>query len=405
MLRNLKWKLGILIFMTGTVCAGGEKTILFNGTEDSDKSTINKVVSIKGFIQSVAYMNMNDRTVFLADQFLLRRARLDTRIGINKIIDGRLQIDMASSSRLLDAYVQLHFASLLTVQIGQFKSPVSRERQQSVPSLTFNDFAYTASLAPNRDIGVQIYGSLFSGIFKYKLALLNGASNGSSSTGDQDQNKDIAAQFIISPFATADLSGIRSFSLGMGASKGRHMEQDPGSLRSVSRNTVFSYANDILENGSNKQFAPHINWFGSKGMFLGEYLFVSQVVSDALDQTTALRHHAWTLSTAYVLCGGERSEKGFKPNEAFEPGEKRFGGLELEFRAHGFIADPAGFDAMLYSMGTIENLMTLETGLSWYFAENCCIKLTYSFSKFNMGQPTLELPDEHLISLNTHLTF
>jgi phosphate-selective porin OprO and OprP len=405
MLRNFKWKLGILILMVGGVCGGEEKGILFDGAEESDRDANYKVVIIKGFIQSLAYLNMNDGSVFLPDQFLLRRARLDTRIRINSRIGGRLQVDMAPTARLLDAYIQLRFLSPLMLQIGQFKSPVSRERQQSVPSLAFNDFAYTASLAPNRDLGILVGGTFFSGSFQYKLALLNGASNGPSLSADLDHNKDLAAQFVIKPFTWLPSSCIRSLSLGIGASTGRHPQQDPGSLRSVSRHIVFSYMHDILENGTTTRIAPHVAWFGPKGMFLSEVLFVSQMLNDTLDQTMILCHEAWTVSAGYVLCGGERSDKGFKPKEVFDPAKKQFGGLELAFRAHGFIADPAGFDAMLYSMESVQNVITVEAGLSWYFAENSCVKLIYSFSTFDTEYAMLQVPDEHLFSISTHLTF
>src|SRR5690606_30320264 len=106
------------------------------------------------------------------NQFLIRRARTDLRGKLPGPVEYRLHIDFGEGKvTLVDAYADVHADSLLSIRVGKFKGPLGLERLQSASDRIFAEGGYPTQLVPNRDIGVQISGSVGNGLLAYQAAV------------------------------------------------------------------------------------------------------------------------------------------------------------------------------------------------------------------------------------------
>ncbi|MDD5315157.1 MAG: porin, partial [Bacteroidales bacterium] len=82
---------------------------------------VSKLPKMSGFI-NLRYQ-YEDQT----NSFDIRRARLDFRGNPVKWFDYRLQVDFASSPKIIDAFVRLKISPMFNLQAGQFKLAFSLE--------------------------------------------------------------------------------------------------------------------------------------------------------------------------------------------------------------------------------------------------------------------------------------
>lgn len=149
--------------------------------------------------------------------FNVRRARLDIKGNINPYLEFRLQGDFAVSPKMVDGFVKVKLAKYFNIQAGQFKIPFTFENPQSPLTLEgieyaqvisklsgYSDVCHVATYSGGRDVGVMLYGDLFSfenngkeiPILTYKLGVFNG--NGMNKK-DANTGKDIAGSIEICP--------------------------------------------------------------------------------------------------------------------------------------------------------------------------------------------------------------
>ena len=199
-------------------------TVLFSTVQAQEKvsdqeertrkleSFMAKLPKMSGFI-NVRYQYEND-----ANSLDIRRARLDFKGEPAKWFDYRLQVDFASSPRIIDAFVKFKLHPMFNVQAGQFKlafslenpySPLDLETLENSQVVSYlsgvNDLAGVK--ATGRDIGVAVYGGFFKqdgyNIIDYIIGLYNG--NGIN-TKDNNKYKDLAGRININPIRPVTLS-------------------------------------------------------------------------------------------------------------------------------------------------------------------------------------------------------
>lgn len=179
----------------------------------TSKNTHN--INIGGWIDGQYRLNYDDKA---ASSFQVRRARLDFKGTLSKTIDFRLQADMASSPKLIDAFVRMRFNKAFALQIGQFKIPFSLENILSPLELELTDNAQVisalsgykdvtgiASYANGRDIGLMMSGTLFSdeikgeetSIVKYDIGVFGG---GGINVAPSRWGKDVSGRLSITPY-------------------------------------------------------------------------------------------------------------------------------------------------------------------------------------------------------------
>lgn len=156
-------------------------------------------------------------TIDEINTFNVRRARLDIKGNINPYLEFRLQGDFAVSPKMVDGFVKVKLAKYFNIQAGQFKIPFTFENPQSPLTLEgieyaqvisklsgYSDVCHVATYSGGRDVGVMLYGDLFSfknngkeiPILTYKLGVFNG--NGMNKK-DANLGKDIAGSIEICP--------------------------------------------------------------------------------------------------------------------------------------------------------------------------------------------------------------
>lgn len=351
-------------------------------------------VRLKGFIQPVAYMSFSNRDAY-TDRFHIRRARLDFRVSDGNLLDCRIQGDLASW-RLMDAYVNFKFSEQLNMTVGQFKHPLSRERAQSVSSLLFNDFSYTAQLAPNRDIGIRLSGSFFNGSLSYLMALLNGSKPGGTPSAEKSDHKDFAGRIDWNPLPVK----AKGLSLGLGMSRGYRAGEDGGSVKTPAGSAVFTYKAGIYADGPLYSYAPSVVYYGRKLTLIGEYARTEQGIGNESENVT-LQNRSASLSASAILFGGVRNNKGFMVAET----SKKNGGLELVARVHAYLIDAAAFPDFASRDVAVSSVITCEGGLNWYIRDNTGLKLTYGESHFKGGAASGNRATERIVLLTINAQF
>jgi predicted porin len=130
-------------------------------------------------------------------------------------LDYRLQLEFASSPKIIDAFVRYTPVKGFGVQFGQAKfpftlenpiSPLKLETIENAMGVSYmSGFSDLAGIKANgRDIGLSIFGDLFKGVINYQLGVYNGAGINKS---DDNKHKDFAGRLNVNPFKHLTISG------------------------------------------------------------------------------------------------------------------------------------------------------------------------------------------------------
>ena len=127
------------------------------------------------------------------DTFALRRLRPYLRGRILRRFEFYLNPDFAGGTLVVqDAYLDTIFSPAFRIRAGKGKTPFGMERLHSASNLLFMDRALPTSLAPNRDLGVQVLGDVHGGVFSYLAGVMNGVADGGSADLDTNDGKDVS---------------------------------------------------------------------------------------------------------------------------------------------------------------------------------------------------------------------
>jgi phosphate-selective porin OprO/OprP len=304
-----------------------------------------------------------------------------------------------------DAYVTGRFDPSFQVTAGKFKAPVGLERLQSANDIRFVSRAFPTSLAPNRDIGLQVGGGFLGDRLNYAVAWTNGSNDGGSSEtfGDVDPNsdKEWSARLFTQPFTESESFGLRGLGVGIagtyGDQEGTTSQTLLSAFRTPAQATFFTYRTGptgTIADGTRTRIAPQFYYsYGQFGL-LGEYTEVSQDLSrttpagtrgDTVDTT------AWQLAAHWFLTGEEQSFRGFKPGNVFSMESGTWGAWELVTRYHeleiGEEAFRGGDISFADPNAAARKASAYGIGLNWYFNENLKWVLDYEHTRFDGGAP------------------
>lgn len=168
--------IGVLVLGTGAL-----RPVAAQSADDSGAVSVagGGTLTVGGLLQTDAYLGGSG-----PDQFRARSARL--RLGGRvRSLQYVVQTDFASSSVLLDAYARLPLTNRLRVTAGLFKTPFSAEFLTPRPALLFAERARVVNaLAPNRQAGVTLGGTLL----PERLSARVGVFNGTRGLGPNDND-------------------------------------------------------------------------------------------------------------------------------------------------------------------------------------------------------------------------
>lgn len=192
-----------------------------NDEQESDRAVEARIIKledklswiprISGFVQ----LRYQYQTLDGDNSFDVKRARLDFKGDLAAKVDYRLQLEFASSPKIIDAFVRYTPFKQFGIQIGQFKVPFTLENPYAPLKLEAIDNAMAISYlagfsdisgisATGRDIGLSLFGTLAKGVIDYGVGIYNGAGINRS---DDNNRKDFAGRLNINPTKALTLSG------------------------------------------------------------------------------------------------------------------------------------------------------------------------------------------------------
>lgn len=137
--------------------------------------------------------------------FQIARARLEQSATLSQSRDAdgfalreAFSIELMPEARLVDAYVDLQAHSLLTLRMGQFKTPTSRTLLISDKSTALPERATLDDLGPRRQIGAMLHGADAKNIVEYGVGAFNG--EGTNRLGNVNRKLMWAGRVAVSPW-------------------------------------------------------------------------------------------------------------------------------------------------------------------------------------------------------------
>ena len=151
------------------------------------------------------------------DAFDIRRAYLDLKGLVNEHWDYRLQVDFASSPRILDAVITYKHRDCLKLSAGQLKIPFTQEsttsdnlletidRSQAVESFVARGKDVIGN-QNGRDLGIQASGNVVKIKDRFLLDYYVGVFDGAGiNVADNNEAKDLSGRIVLHPIKNLDL--------------------------------------------------------------------------------------------------------------------------------------------------------------------------------------------------------
>ncbi len=337
----------------------------------------------------------------LNDEFLVRRARIELKGSFFKWIDLLVECEFTRADQkagfcLNDAYMDLKFMPELTVRVGQFKVPFSFEELSSDNTIDFVERSIINELAPSRDAGAALRGSLLQGIVGYDFGVFNGAASNGSATNNFDTNsgKDIAGRLALAPFKPTDnywLKGLQvagSFTWGDGGGGSTTNLSPQGRTGARTANRFVYFAQQPVR-GDRTRVGTDMAWAIGPASLKFEWAEQdnerkrcggSKTSCTGTVNLADIRATGWYMSGSWVLTGEDKPLFGpVIPKRSFNPGAGQFGlgawELAIRYAELGFSShDPVDFfdgnigNGITGGGTTAENgVEALTAGLNWYW--------------------------------------
>lgn len=291
---------------------------------------------IGGYAQILGRAFVDDPTKKLTDQVVARSLRPTIEGTVFRYFDLRLQPDFGNGKAIIqDAYVDVHAVPWLRVRIGKMKAPFGLERLMPETGLSFVERALPTQLAPNRDLGLQVHGSIENGTIEYAFGGFDGVPDGGSVDGDSGDGKDVVGRIFARPLRPTGVALLRDIGVGFAASYGSRSgtldSPDVPTLKTAGQATFFSYKTGTtldkttVADGANDRFGPQAAaYVGPVGVWF-EYFRTRQALELGTKKARS-RMYSWQLAGSFVI-GGDASSDGAKPKRSV--GEGGFGAGEI----------------------------------------------------------------------------
>lgn len=346
-------------------------------------------IALNALIQADFRNYISDEDKNLKSEFTARRLRpiLTGKYGNASF---RLMPDfVGDSTRIFDAHIDYKFIDELQFRIGKFKPPVSLERLQSAADTFFIERGDANNLAPNRDIGAQIYGELIPGQLEYQFAVMNGNEDLGNTNSDIDDEKDFIARVFAHPFAESEIVDLQGLGVGVAGSVGRRdgstTNRGLPQYKTFGQNNVFTYNAASFADGTKWRVYPQAYWFSGNIGVIGEYAYTSEEVTNA-GAHEELEHDAWNIAASYVLTGEDVNFKGaVKPAEEFDLGGNGWGAFELVGRYGETNFDKDAFPIFASLATSASSQQSFGIGLNWYLNQSTKFMLDLNHTTFEGG--------------------
>ena len=347
-------------------------------------------LKIRGLAQLDSRLFFGDGGGVVNNAFVLRRARIITEGTFAKNYSFQFVPEFGGSSiSILDANFGVTLNKALSFKFGKFKSPVGLELLQSDSWTFFNERSIVTNLVPNRDLGIQASGDVLNGTLNYTVGIFGGLGDGgSTNNADFDNEKDLVARVIASPFKNDADSPVQGLSFGISASIGREKTASgrTSAYRTDGQQTFFTYNAATIADGQNWRISPQADYRNGSFGAIGEYV-VSTINArpSATGLKTELQNKAWQLAAGYVLTGEDSSFTGVVPRTNFDYAAGTWGAFEVTARYANLKVDDAAFPLYASAASNADEASSVGVGLNWYLSKAVAFKFDYYQTKFGFN--------------------
>jgi phosphate-selective porin OprO and OprP len=378
----------------------------------------NFAVRLRGVLQADGEFLHNDAQNKQTDTFYMDKVRPIVEGTVYKDFDFKFMPDFGQGKAVIqDAFADARFLPEASLRVGKFKSPVGLERLQQDQDVKFAQRGLPTDLAPNRDIGLEVYGDFLTtygdlpirdvnsnGVFSYQIGVFDGTSDGGSYDTDENNSKDVAARIFARPFKLTDIEPLQGLGLGVAGTLGQENGAAPA-YKTIGQQTFFTYAAGVTANGNRVRLSPQGYYYWGPFGLLGEYIISSEQASKGAVQRR-FENSAWQISTTYVLTGEKAAYTGVVPDKPFDLSKGHWGAFELAARFGELNVDRASFqngfaDPTVSASGAAD----WGVGLNWYLNKNFRIVLDYDETHFTGGAPGGDRPHERVVFTQFQLAF
>ena len=347
-------------------------------------------LKIRGLAQLDSRLFFGDGGGVVNNAFVLRRARIITEGTFAKNYSFQFVPEFGGSSiSILDANLGVTINKALSFKFGKFKSPVGLELLQSDSWTFFNERSIVTNLVPNRDLGIQASGDVLNGTVNYTVGIFGGLGDGgSTNNADFDNEKDLVARVIASPFKNDADSAVQGLSFGVSASVGRAKTASgrTSGYRTDGQQTFFAYSATTIADGQNWRISPQADYRNGSFGAIGEYVVsTSNVRPSATGLKTELQNKAWQLAAGYVLTGEDSSFTGVVPRTNFDYAAGTWGAFEVTARYANLKVDDAAFPLYASAASNADEASSVGVGLNWYLSKAVAFKFDYYQTKFGFS--------------------
>ena len=375
-------------------------------------------VRLSGLMQLDSRTYFDDTTDSGQDNFILRRIQPSLEVKLGKIHSFYIMPSFASNPGILDVYVESQLSKPFNVRVGKFKSPFGLERLQSATALAFNERAFPTSLAPNREIGAQVFGDILWDTTQYQVGLFSGAVDNSAGLRDHvissnHSGIDFVGRVFSYPLRNSQLEFMQGLGLGVAYSYGTqhgNAQADGANLptfRSPGQQIIASYVDGAFADGSRQRISPQLYYHhGSLGV-LGEYVFSQQDIKLGND-TDKVSNEAFQIQLSWVIFNGDASFRRVRPRDPLAMDDiSTWGAVQLVTRYSELNLDSNAFAHGLVNPDhSVKKAQDFGVGVNWYLNRNVKLQLNYHQTHFNKGvDGGADRPDEKILFSRMQVAF
>lgn len=331
------------------------------------------------------------------DQFGFRSIRPDLQGTVFEHYDFRLFPDFAGGKLVVqDAYADVHYGDAVRLRVGKFKVPFGLERLQSESDTTFVERGLPTQLAPNRDLGVQVFGTLAS-VVDYQLGVFNGVADGQSGDGDVSSGKEGAARVFVRPGLGFGVGGAVTF----GDTTGTLAATDLPLFKTQGQTTFFQYKTGTtlmdtpIADGRHWRWSAQGDWYNGPIGVLAEYVRTGEHVAVG-DTHGVVQADSWQVLGQWVIAGGDASYKSVTPTHVFDPAKGYFGAFDVTAR----VGELRFLDSTVFDDGFADptksalRVWNAGAGLDWFPNRTFRFVLDWDRTWFKLGAKAGDRPAE-----------
>jgi phosphate-selective porin OprO/OprP len=368
---------------TPTVSAG-ERGLSFRSADGAFQ------LKVRGVLQVDAREYLADSALSLKDGFLVRKARPYVDATLFDLLDLRIMPDFGGGTTVLqDAYADLRVQPWFVIRGGKFKTPLGLERAQNDVAVVFPERATPTSLAPNRDVGFELWGAIAGGIVNYEAGVFNGAPDNSTDDLDTNRAKDVAGRLFFQPLKSDQYSPLAGLGFGIagstGISRGTDTAAQLPTYKTAGQQNFFAYNTGVFARGRRTRWSPQLYYYVGPFGLMAEYIKSSQKVQKGSEAAT-LDNHAWQVAAYYVL-GGRPTFEGNVVEHPLDVKKGTWGSLELGLRYNELGLDSQAFANKLLadSDKSASRIRAFGAVLNWDWNRSVRLVVSFEHTTFKDG--------------------